>query len=328
MKSRINELIDKSINAMISSIEIYNKPNFLYRDETFSILLINSWELILKAKWLKENNNKLSCLYSTEKKKNKDGTPSKKKTIKLSRSRNPLTLSIDYLGKKLIETHELPQIAWDNIQAIIEFRDTSVHFYNHQSHQFSKKLLEIGTASIRNYVALIKKWFKKNLSEYNMYLLPLAFIQSDRNECDGIILNKEEKNFFSYIEKLNESTSPDSDGYSLFVNVEVKISKSVSHTATSVRYTNSPDATPVYLTETDIKDQYPMDYYELTNECRERYCDFKQNKKYHDIRKETHGDTRYSMTRFLNPSDDKSSQKCFYSRNIFHVLDEHYTKSQ
>ena len=35
-------LLDKSINSMLSAIEIYNKPNFSYREETFAILAINS----------------------------------------------------------------------------------------------------------------------------------------------------------------------------------------------------------------------------------------------------------------------------------------------
>ena len=46
-------LVDKSIGSMLSAIEIYNKPDFKYREETFSILAINSWELLLKARILK-----------------------------------------------------------------------------------------------------------------------------------------------------------------------------------------------------------------------------------------------------------------------------------
>lgn len=34
---------------MLAAIEIYNKPQITYRDECFSILLINAWELLLKA---------------------------------------------------------------------------------------------------------------------------------------------------------------------------------------------------------------------------------------------------------------------------------------
>ena len=50
MKSRARALLDKSIGAMISAIEVYNKPSFRYREETFSVLAINAWELLLKAK--------------------------------------------------------------------------------------------------------------------------------------------------------------------------------------------------------------------------------------------------------------------------------------
>lgn len=56
MKARSQELVEKSIAAMISAIEVYNKPDFKYREETFSILSINAWELLLKAKWLKDHN--------------------------------------------------------------------------------------------------------------------------------------------------------------------------------------------------------------------------------------------------------------------------------
>ena len=47
-------LIDKSISSMLSAIEIYNKPDFKYREETFAILSVNSWELLFKAKLLRE----------------------------------------------------------------------------------------------------------------------------------------------------------------------------------------------------------------------------------------------------------------------------------
>jgi hypothetical protein len=50
MKTRNKAMLDKSLAAMISAIEIYNKPDFKYREETFLVLCINSWELLLKAK--------------------------------------------------------------------------------------------------------------------------------------------------------------------------------------------------------------------------------------------------------------------------------------
>lgn len=49
MKSRSRLMLEKSIAAMLSAIEIYNKPDFKYREETFSVLCINSWELLFKS---------------------------------------------------------------------------------------------------------------------------------------------------------------------------------------------------------------------------------------------------------------------------------------
>jgi hypothetical protein len=50
MKSRARALLDKSIGAMISAIEVYNKPSFRYREETFSVLAINAWSCSSKRR--------------------------------------------------------------------------------------------------------------------------------------------------------------------------------------------------------------------------------------------------------------------------------------
>jgi hypothetical protein len=44
------DLAAKSIQAAIAAIEVYNKPSFSYREEAFSLLMTNAWELLLKAK--------------------------------------------------------------------------------------------------------------------------------------------------------------------------------------------------------------------------------------------------------------------------------------
>ena len=43
------KLLGNSKAAMMAAIEIYNKPTFAYRDECAVILLLNAWELFLKA---------------------------------------------------------------------------------------------------------------------------------------------------------------------------------------------------------------------------------------------------------------------------------------
>ena len=50
MKAVYKQLLEKSLGAALSAIEVYNKPDFRHREECFVILLVNAWELLLKAK--------------------------------------------------------------------------------------------------------------------------------------------------------------------------------------------------------------------------------------------------------------------------------------
>lgn len=44
-----DKLLEKSKEAFILAIEIYNKPTIKYRVEGFSLFICNAWELMLKA---------------------------------------------------------------------------------------------------------------------------------------------------------------------------------------------------------------------------------------------------------------------------------------
>lgn len=45
----VEKLIDKSKEAFMMAIEVYNKPSIKYRVEGFSFFICNAWELMLKA---------------------------------------------------------------------------------------------------------------------------------------------------------------------------------------------------------------------------------------------------------------------------------------
>ena len=103
MKSKSGVLLDRAVLAMVAAIEIYNKLGFPYRTESFTILAINGWELLLKAKWLTMHKNKVENLYVRERRTNSDGQKSKKLYIKRTRWQTPFTISLSYLVKKLVE---------------------------------------------------------------------------------------------------------------------------------------------------------------------------------------------------------------------------------
>jgi hypothetical protein len=64
-----------------------------------------------------------------------------------------------------------------NLEALSEIRDNAVHYIN-ASPQLSKQVMEIGTACLRNFVELGKRWLNLDLSGYSLYLMPIGFLPS------------------------------------------------------------------------------------------------------------------------------------------------------
>lgn len=324
MKARSKELLDRAVAATVAAIEIYNKPDFLYREEAFAVLAINGWELLLKAKWLADHGNKVSSLYVMEPRIKKDGAKSKKLRIRETRSRNPHTHGLDFLAKKLVESKSFDTNAWANIQALLEMRDSSIHFYN-RTGAFPVRLQEIGAASLKNFVATAKDWFDRDMSEFNFYLMPLSFVALPQ-QMEAVILNHEERKFLAFVESLEPANDDSASPYSVTVNIDIKFTRSKAKDALGVQITSNPNAPEVRLAEEQVRQQYPWDYARLTKECRKRYSDFKLVEKYHDLRKRLLKDKRFGDLRFLDPGNPKSSKKPLFNPNILSELDKHYTK--
>jgi hypothetical protein len=323
MRSRSKELIDRAVSAMMAAIEIYNKPNFEYRDETFSILCVNAWELAIKAKWLSDHDNKLNCLYVMQPVKKRDGTDSKRSAPKPTRSGNPMTHSLDYIAKKLVESKKLDPIAWANLQLLLEVRDSAIHFYNFDN-IFSMRLQEIGAASLRNFAYMLEDWFAYDLSGFNFYLLPLGFIAPTSNST--VVLNAEERNFLAFLEQLEETPAHETSKCLVSVGIDVHFVRSKTKDSLEFRVTNNPNAREIRLSEEQLKDRYPWTYERLNQECRSRYTDFKIVKKYHDLRKPLHGNPKYCHERSLDPDNSKSPKTTWFAPAILNIFDKHYTK--
>jgi hypothetical protein len=322
MKARSKELLNRAVSAMLGAIELYNKPSFPYRMETFVILAVNAWELLLKAKWLDENHNKLKSLYVHERRKNKSGKQSGKEYIKKTRVGMPFTHSIDWLIKQLHEQKKLDIAVFQNLQGLIEIRDASIHFYT-TSRDFNVRLYEYGAACVKNFITASREWFKRELSELGLHLLPLGFFNLS-TQVDGIPFNAEETALLKFLDNLDKVQDKPESLYSVTVNVEIKLTKSKTKDAIGVRTTNDPNALEVHLTEEQIKEKYPWDYKTLTSKCKERYSDFKVDKNYHNTRKSLLNNERFGTVRYLDPDNKKSSKKFFYNPNILQEFDEHY----
>ncbi|WP_032385956.1 DUF3644 domain-containing protein [Rhodococcoides fascians] len=169
----IKRLIDNSLSAMLAAVEVYNKPQMTYRDEVTVMLVINAWELALKAAMRQQ---KQSIFY-----------PKKL-------GQRYLSVSIDDALRR-VNAGDLWPIEVDgvattvNIKSLTIYRDRAIHLYNAQGlgaviHPFLQQ-------NVLNYRDFVLAKFKKDLAESMTWkLLPLGatapadsvqFMKADRN---------------------------------------------------------------------------------------------------------------------------------------------------
>lgn len=303
-------LVLKSLHAALSAIEVYNKPDFKYREEAFSILMVNAWELLLKAKIVKDNDEDEASIHQ----KAKDGSPIP------SRSGNPRTITIG----EAMDRVNLDQVLADNLFAIVEIRDNAIHLMN-DGHLLNLKTLEVGTASLKSYLSISQEWFGLDLSRYNFYLMPMSFFHP--HEMQSYSINKaptQHQNLLRYIASLEEKhTTDEVQRHSVSLHLETTFVRSKMRIDP-----NDPSAISIKIDEEmAFQQKYPWSYKDhLLPALAKRYTDFKVDKRFWQLKKEIEADIKYSKERPLDWNKPKPTKR-FYNPNIMvEFFDKHYTK--
>jgi hypothetical protein len=312
------DIAEKSVEATVAAIEVYNKPDFHFREEAFSLLMTNAWELLLKAKWLADHNDELEFLYEV-------GSDGKHR---MSRSGNPCTHSLTYLTEKLFEDDNsgFDKPSYDNILALVAIRDNSAHFI-HKDLELGRRVLEIGTASLQNFLLLVGEWFQIDLSRYNFFLMPISFYHGFETITATSVTPQslQVQRLLAYLDALEAEEDSQSDKH-VALRLCTQFVRSKDASGVSFRWTDDPKAPSVRLSEEDVLRNYPLTYRQLTDQLRRRYADFKNNRDYHRIRKRIEGQKKFSVMRALDPRNPKSAKQRFYNPNIVKEFDKHYTK--
>lgn len=263
---------------MLSAIEIYNKPDFNYREETFAILAVNSWELIFKGQLLKLSKYNMNALYEMEFVKKKNGENSTRTKPKTNRAGNPMTIGLfeavnrlDKRGKK-VNSNLLK-----SIESIIELRDNAIHFHNEKS--ISKELQELGFACIKNYMSIVKNWdLEIDLTKYNFYLMPLAYVDS-KVSAESVITDEIAKYLDFVKSKVNESDNDDIE-YDVAIAIDIQFKKSNTfEDGLPIKY--DANGVAIALSEEDIRKKFPLEYKDVLDTAKKRYSDYKLNNEFH-----------------------------------------------
>jgi hypothetical protein len=132
-------LLDKSVEAYVLALETINCLSIKYRVETFSYLICNAWELLLKAKILEDTGNKWNIYY---------------------REQPNRSLALRECLTRIYSDANNP--ARRNLEKVADLRDEACHLI---ISKVPKNVLSLFQACVLNYHTALRTWFTVSLSE-------------------------------------------------------------------------------------------------------------------------------------------------------------------
>lgn len=212
------KLVEKSKEAFLMAIEIYNKPSIKYRVEGFSFFICNAWELMLKAHMIKTMG--ADSIYYKD---NPNRTITLENCIK-----NVFTNDKDPLRK--------------NLEKIIELRNTSTHFI---TEEYEMVYIALFQAAVYNFIEKIQLFHNVDMTDViPQNFLTLTVSLNALNPDD--ILAKYPKEIANKLIAANNDLSPiiaeNNNRFAIRVVHDYFITKDKDAASAIVRVDNSAEA--------------------------------------------------------------------------------------
>jgi len=238
MENMYKRLVDKSIEAFIMGLEIYNKPTIRYRIEGFSFFIVNAWELALKAVLLDRGET----IYYKDK-------PDR-------------TLSVDKVVQR-VYTDKNTRIRL-NLEKIIELRNISTHYI---TEDYEVKYAPLFQACVINYVNEMARFHDVDITKY----IPQNFLTLSVNyeplTTEEIRMKYSPEIAEKLIMQANEidvlSSAYDSDKFAINIRQNLYITKKKSEAdfTVSIDSTSGTKVTPIK----ELKDPANTHKYSYSN---------------------------------------------------------------
>ncbi len=152
-----DKMIEKSKEAFVMAIEIYNKPTIKYRVEGFSFFICNAWELMLKAHMINKFGEN-SIYYKDNPKR---------------------TITLENCIQKIFTNEKSP--LHRNLLKIIELRNTSTHFI---TEEYEMIYIPLFQACVLNFVEKMQEFHQVDMTEVvpqNFLTLAVSMKSLDEN---------------------------------------------------------------------------------------------------------------------------------------------------
>ena len=292
--------------ALLAAVEIYNKPKVEYREQTVAFLLVNAWEVLIKARIIQQSGGKIQSIYRRKRDSNRyEYRDGEKVTIEI---------------RGALNRSGLPEQVRSNIRGLIKIRNQATHL-GVLSPELRQTILEFSTASVQNFVKTSSVWFGESIDA--PYLLPLGFVGvTDTTVTTSV----QQKKLLSELSQIAKSPISEESGYSVVLQVKVELNRGLSGGG-NIGLTNAPNAPKVSISDDEALKTFPTTYKELVEVCKDRYSDFKQNQHFHSAMKKVNNDPKCAYERKLDPTANKSPTKRFYNlEQALAKLDNEYGK--
>lgn len=296
MENLSNRLVDKSVEAFIMGLEIYNKPTIRYRVEGFSFFICNAWELMLKAELLDRG---ISIYYKDK----PDRTISLEKAIQL------------IYPDKNTRTRL-------NLEKIIELRNISTHFI---TEDYEVKYAPLFQACVINFTNELSRFHNVDITKY----IPQNFLTIHANyeplTSEEIKLKYPAEIAQKFIQQANEIDVLDaeynSDKFSINIAQKLYITKNKNEADFKVKIDKNSDNHVAIIKDTkDPSNTHKYSYKNVITAVSERL------KKKHITLNYKPGFNQYVLSLFIDFYDIKNEPKYSYK----HVIGNQssYTYSQ
>jgi Protein of unknown function (DUF3644)/EC042_2821-lke REase len=136
------QLVDKSVDAYILALETINRLSIKYRVESFTHLVCNAWELLLKARLLDTLKAREAIYYK------KSGSGIRR------------TLSLRDALARVVPNDKDP--VRRNLEKVVELRDDATHFV---ISEVPRDVLLLFQACVINYHKKLNEWFSVSLGD-------------------------------------------------------------------------------------------------------------------------------------------------------------------
>ncbi|MBS5799090.1 MAG: DUF3644 domain-containing protein [Clostridiales bacterium] len=236
MKDIVEKLIEKSKEAFIMAIEIYNKPTIHYRIEGFSFFICNAWELMLKAHMI-----------------NKFGYPS------IYYKDNPnRTITLEKCIEQIFTNNKAPLRL--NLEKIIDLRNTSTHFI---TEEYEMVYIPLFQSCVFNFNEKMSEFHNVDMTELipqNFLTLSVSMKSLDVNEIRAKYPIELADKLINTNSTITEMISENNQGFAIRVEHYHYLTKD-KNKATSHVYIDKNAATPATIIK-ELKD--PNDTHKYT----------------------------------------------------------------